>query len=185
MFFFFSFFSFFLFFSVIFHFLQKTYFEGTVLGERRRKKKEERRTSRQKQVRFHNRTHRIFFLFACVETPHSDIASPLPATQARHSEVRSRRVCCAVLCNVLFCVFCFVRCLFCSSLFVALRRFPCVAWSLLPLPLLEYLSAFVSHSESKCLDMFRRSVPQAFQDRTTSCSLWKRSVRHVTHCGRL
>ena len=38
-----------------------------------RRKKEERRTSRQKQVPFHNRTHKTFLLIACVETPHSDL----------------------------------------------------------------------------------------------------------------
>ena len=38
----------------------------------RRNKKVERRTRRQKEVPFHNRTHRTFLLFACVETPHSD-----------------------------------------------------------------------------------------------------------------
>ena len=41
------------------------------VGEEERKKKEERRTRRQKQVPFHNRTHRNFLFFACVETPHS------------------------------------------------------------------------------------------------------------------
>ena len=43
--------------------------------ERRKKKKEEeeeRGTRRPKQVPFHNRTHKNFLLFACVETPHSD-----------------------------------------------------------------------------------------------------------------
>ena len=40
--------------------------------EERRKKKEEGRTRQQKQVSFHNRTHRIFLFFACVETPLSD-----------------------------------------------------------------------------------------------------------------
>ena len=37
-----------------------------------KKKKEERRTRRPKQVLFHNRTHRNFLLFACVDTRHSD-----------------------------------------------------------------------------------------------------------------
>ena len=37
------------------------------------RKKEERRTRRPKQVPFHNRTHRNFLSFACVETPHSDV----------------------------------------------------------------------------------------------------------------
>ena len=32
-------------------------------------REEERRTRRQNQVPFHNRTHRTFLLFACVETP--------------------------------------------------------------------------------------------------------------------
>ena len=41
--------------------------------KKERKKEEERRTRRQKQVPFHNRTHRTFLLFACVETPHSDL----------------------------------------------------------------------------------------------------------------
>ena len=48
--------------------------------ERRRKKKDEERkrkrkkgkTRRPKQVPVHNRTHRNFLFFACVETPHSD-----------------------------------------------------------------------------------------------------------------
>ena len=42
--------------------------------EEERKKgrqKEERRTRRQKQVPFHNRTRRTFWLFACVENPSS------------------------------------------------------------------------------------------------------------------
>ena len=42
--------------------------------EKKKKKKKERRSRRQKQVSFHNRTHRTFLLIACVETPHSDLA---------------------------------------------------------------------------------------------------------------
>ena len=63
-------------------FRQNSYFKCTILGERRRKKEdrrkkkekeeEEKRTRRPKQVSFHNRTHRIFSLFACVEPPHFD-----------------------------------------------------------------------------------------------------------------
>ena len=37
-----------------------------------REEEEERRTRQQKQVPFHNRTHRTFLSFACVETPPSD-----------------------------------------------------------------------------------------------------------------
>ena len=47
----------------------------SILGERRRRSNEEEEeeiTRRQKQVPFHNRTHRNFLLFACVETPHSE-----------------------------------------------------------------------------------------------------------------
>ena len=40
--------------------------------KRREEKKRKERTRRQKQVPFHNRTHRTFLLFACVETPHSN-----------------------------------------------------------------------------------------------------------------
>ena len=50
--------------------------------ERRKKKEERRKKKERKKERkknaptesgpFHNRTHKNFFLFACVETPHSD-----------------------------------------------------------------------------------------------------------------
>ena len=40
--------------------------------EKRKEKRKERRSRRPKQVPFHNRTHKNYLLFACVETPHSD-----------------------------------------------------------------------------------------------------------------
>ena len=41
--------------------------------KKKKKKKKKRRTRRQKQVSFHNRTHRTFLLTVCVETPDSDL----------------------------------------------------------------------------------------------------------------
>ena len=52
--------------------------------EEERKKKEERRTRQQKQVPFHNRSHRTFLFFACVETFHSDKAT---GKSSRHSQM--------------------------------------------------------------------------------------------------
>ena len=42
-----------------------------------KKRKEKKRTRRLKEVPFHNRAHRTFLLFACVETPHSDLNQSL------------------------------------------------------------------------------------------------------------
>ena len=40
---------------------------------RKERKKDERRGRRQKQVTFHNRTHKTFLLIACAENPYSDV----------------------------------------------------------------------------------------------------------------
>ena len=56
--------------------LQKILILSHDSGERRRKKEERRKKKNEeraeKQVPFHNRTHKTFLLFLCVETPHSD-----------------------------------------------------------------------------------------------------------------